>query len=72
MALTALTGLSQTSGVGLALRATTLLAVILRIRPNEASYLMIWVGVSALVGRLFCAFLADAIGRRWSGILAEP
>ncbi len=69
MALTALTGLSQTSGVGLALWATTLLVMILRIKPNEASYLMIWVAVTAFVGRLFCAFLADAIGRRWSGIL---
>jgi putative MFS transporter len=70
MALTALTALSQTSGVGLALWATTLLVMIVRVKPNEASYLMIWVGVSAFVGRLFCAFLADAIGRRWSGILS--
>jgi MFS transporter, putative metabolite:H+ symporter len=70
MALTALTGLSQTSGVGLALWATTLLVMILRIKPSEASFLMIWVGVSAFVGRLFCAFLADTIGRRWSGIFA--
>jgi MFS transporter, putative metabolite:H+ symporter len=68
--LTALTGLSQTSGVGLALWSTTLLVMILRIRPNEASFLMMWVGISAFVGRLFCAFLADAIGRRWSGIFA--
>jgi len=70
MFLTALTGLSQTSGVGLALWATTLLVMIVRVNPNEASFLMIWVAVSAFVGRLFCAFLADAIGRRWSGILA--
>ena len=68
--LTALTGLSQTSGVGLALWATTLLMMILRIRPDEASYLMIWVGVTAFVGRLCCAALADTIGRRASGILA--
>jgi MFS transporter, putative metabolite:H+ symporter len=69
MVLTALTGLSQTSGVGLALWATTLLTMILRIKPNEASYLMFWVAVSAFVGRLFCAYLADTLGRRWSGIL---
>ncbi len=68
--LTALTGLSQTSGVGLALWSTTLLVMIARIRPNEASFLMMWVGVSAFVGRLFCSFLSDTIGRRWSGILA--
>ncbi len=68
--LTALVGLSQTSGVGLALWATTLLVMILRIRPNEASFLMMWVAVSAFVGRLCCSYLADAIGRRWSGILS--
>jgi MFS transporter, putative metabolite:H+ symporter len=68
--LTALVGLSQTSGVGLALWSTTLLVMIVRIRPNEASFLMMWVAASAFVGRLFCAYLADAIGRRWSGILA--
>jgi MFS transporter, putative metabolite:H+ symporter len=67
--LTALTGLSQTSGVGLALWATTLLVMIIRIRPNEASYLMMWVGISAFVG-LFCAWLADAVGRLRSGMLA--
>jgi MFS transporter, putative metabolite:H+ symporter len=68
--LTALTGLSQTSGVGLALWATTLLMMIVRVRPDQASYLMIWVGVTAFVGRLCCAALADTIGRRASGILA--
>jgi len=68
--LTALTSLMQTSGVGLALWATTLLVVIIKIKPNEASYLMIWVSLTAFVGRLFCSYLSDAIGRRWSGILA--
>jgi MFS transporter, putative metabolite:H+ symporter len=68
--LTALVGLSQTSGVGLALWSTTLLVMIVRIKPNEASFLMMWVAASAFVGRLFCAYLADALGRRWSGILA--
>jgi putative MFS transporter len=34
----------------------------------EASFLMIWVGLSAFVGRVTCAFLAEAMGRRWSGI----
>jgi putative MFS transporter len=68
--LTALVGLSQTSGVGLALWSTTLLVMIVRIKPNEASFLMMWVAASAFIGRLFCAYLADALGRRWSGILA--
>jgi putative MFS transporter len=70
VALVSLTGLSQTSGVGLALWAPTLLLLLLKTTPEEASFLMIWVGLSAFVGRLTCAYLADAMGRRWSGILA--
>jgi len=70
VALVCLTGLSQTSGVGLALWAPTLLLLLLRTTPAEASFLMIWVGMSAFVGRIVCAFLADAMGRRASGIFA--
>ncbi len=68
--LVCLTGLSQTSGVGLALWAPTLLLLLLHISPAEASFLMIWVGLSAFVGRLVCAYLADALGRRGSGFFA--
>jgi putative MFS transporter len=68
-ALVCLTGLSQTSGVGLALWAPTLLLLLLKIQPAEASHLMIWVGVSAFVGRIMCSFLPDLIGRRASGFL---
>jgi len=68
--LVCLTGLSQTSGVGLALWAPTLLLLLLHITPAEASFLMIWVGLSAFVGRLVCAYLADFMGRRASGIFA--
>jgi putative MFS transporter len=64
-----LIGLSQTSGVGLALWAPTLLLLLLKITPAEASYLMIWVGVSAFVGRVVCSFLPDLIGCRTSGML---
>src|SRR5271163_349276 len=70
VALVSLTGLSQTSGVGLALWAPTLLLLLLHTTPAEASFLMIWVGLSAFVGRVCCAFLPDLIGRRWSGILS--
>jgi putative MFS transporter len=70
VALVCLTGLSQTSGVGLALWAPTLLLLLLKITPAEASYLMIWVGLSAFVGRVVCSFLPDLIGRRTSGFLA--
>ena len=70
VALVCLTGLSQTSGVGLALWAPTLLLLLLHTTPAEASFLMIWVGLSAFVGRIVCAFLADFMGRRGSGIFA--
>jgi putative MFS transporter len=56
--------------VGLALWAPTLLLLLLHIGPAEASFLMIWVGVTAFVGRIVCAYLADTIGRRGSGFLA--
>ena len=70
VALVCLTGLSQTSGVGLALWAPTLLLLLLHTTAAEASFLMIWVGLSAFVGRIVCAFLADFLGRRGSGIFA--
>src|ERR1700721_2713705 len=70
VALVCLTGLSQTSGVGLALWAPTLLLLLLRTTAAEASFLMIWVGLSAFVGRVACAFLSEAMGRRWSGMTA--
>ena len=70
VALVCLTGLSQTSGVGLALWAPTLLLLLLHTTAAEASFLMIWVGLSAFVGRIVCAFLADFVGRRGSGIFA--
>ncbi len=68
--LVCLTGLSQTSGVGLALWSPTLLLLLLHTTPAEASFLMIWVGLSAFVGRIVCSFLADWMGRRGSGIFA--
>jgi MFS transporter, putative metabolite:H+ symporter len=70
VALVSLTGLSQTSGVGLALWAPTLLLLLLHTTAAEASFLMIWVGLSAFVGRVTCAFLSELMGRRWSGIFA--
>ena len=68
--LVCLTGLSQTSGVGLALWGPTLLLLLLKITPAAASGLMIWVALSAFVGRVACMFLPDLIGRRSSGFVA--
>jgi putative MFS transporter len=59
-----LTGISQTGTVGLSLWLTTLLVLVLKISPVEASWLIIWVGVVSIFGRLFCAWMSDAIGRR--------
>jgi MFS transporter, putative metabolite:H+ symporter len=64
MIVACLTGISQTGTVGLTLWLTTLLVLVLKITPAEASYLVIWVGVSSIIGRFFCAWLSDAVGRR--------
>ena len=63
------TGLSQTGGVGLLLWITTLFVLVLKITPAEASYLMIYVSLLGIAGRLLCSYLSDAIGRRASGML---
>lgn len=62
-----LTGLSQTGGVGLLLWITTLFVLVLRITPAEASYLMIYVSIIGIMGRLFCSYLSDAIRRKAAG-----
>jgi putative MFS transporter len=63
------TGLSQTGGVGLLLWITTLFVLVLKITPAEASYLMIYVSLVGIAGRLVVSYLSDAIGRRASGML---
>ena len=64
LAVACLTGISQTGTVGLTLWLTTLLVLVLRVSPNHASYLVIWVGVISILGRLFCSWMSDAMGRR--------
>ena len=70
MAVACLTGISQTGSVGITLWLTTLLVLILKIKPNEASYLVVWVGVVSIAGRFFCAWMSDAMGRRRSVVVA--
>ena len=65
-----LTGLTQTGGVALALWMVTLLVMVLKITPAEASKLVIWVSMSAIAGRFFCSYISDAWERRWSGIFS--
>jgi MFS transporter, putative metabolite:H+ symporter len=70
VALSVLTSLGcQSGGVGIGLWATTLLVLILKIKPAEAAYLMIFPGLAALIGRFLFCYLSDAIGRRPSGVL---
>jgi putative MFS transporter len=65
-----LTGLTQTGGVALALWLVTLLVMVLKITPPEASKLVIWISISAIAGRFFCSWISDAWGRRGSGIFS--
>jgi putative MFS transporter len=65
-----LTGLTQTGGVGLALWLVTLLVMVLKVTPAEASGLVIWISISAILGRFFCSWISDALGRRGGGILS--
>ena len=64
MAVACLTGISQTGTVGLSLWLTTLLVLVLKISPGEASGMIVWVSVSAIFGRFFCAWMSDGLGRR--------
>jgi MFS transporter, putative metabolite:H+ symporter len=61
--------LSQTGGVGILMWITALFVMVLKITPAEASYLMIWVGVLGIFGRIIASWMSDAFGRRWSGFL---
>jgi putative MFS transporter len=61
--------LSQTGGVGILMWITALFVMVLKITPAEASYLMIWVGVLGIVGRIVASWMSDTFGRRWSGFL---
>jgi MFS transporter, putative metabolite:H+ symporter len=62
-----LIGLSQTGAVGLALWMITLLVLLLKITPAQASFLAIWIGLIGIPGRAFGAWLSDAFGRRYAG-----
>jgi putative MFS transporter len=70
LAVSSLTGLTQTGNVGLTMWITTLLVLVLKIGPSDASFLVIWVGVAGIAGRFFCAWLSDAMGRRASVAVA--
>jgi putative MFS transporter len=65
-----LTGLTQTGGASLGLWGATLLVIVLNITPARAAFLMVWVGLTGIVGRFFIAALIEPLGRRGAGTLA--
>jgi putative MFS transporter len=66
----ALTGLSQTGGVGLGLWQVTLLVMVLKVSPAQASELGIWIALMAIAGRFLCSWISDAWGRRAGGVFS--
>jgi putative MFS transporter len=64
-----LTGLSQTGAVGNTLWGVTLLVLVLKVSPAEASRLSIWLALIGIPGRVFGSWLSEACGRRWAGSL---
>ena len=63
-----LTGLTQTGLAGMALWQTTLFVLVLGVTPAEASYLVIWVSVAGILGRIFMTSIIDVLGRRRAGL----
>ncbi len=65
-----LTGLTQTGGVALALWLVVLLTMVLHIGPAEASGLVIWYSILGVLGRFFCSWMSDALGRRMGVVVS--
>jgi MFS transporter, putative metabolite:H+ symporter len=63
-----LTGLTQTGGAGLGLWQTTLFMLVLKVSPAQASYLVIWASLFAILGRVCVTCIIDVFGRRPTGI----
>jgi len=64
-----LTGLTQTGGASLGLWGATLLVIVLNTTPAHAAGLMVWVGVTGILGRFFVTALIEPMGRRGAGTL---
>src|SRR5215470_17011000 len=62
-----LTGLTQTGGASFALWGATLLVIVLNTTPAHAAFLMVWVGLSGILGRFFITTLIEPLGRRGAG-----
>src|SRR5207245_5513810 len=64
-----LTGLTQTGGFAIGVWGPTLLVLVLAASPEHAAFLMIFVNVSAVIGRFFITALIEPLGRRGSATL---
>src|SRR5207302_702819 len=64
-----MTGLTQTGGASLGLWGATLLVIVLNTSPAHAAFLMVFVGLSGIVGRFFITALIEPLGRRGAGTL---
>jgi putative MFS transporter len=64
-----LTGLTQTGGYSAGVWGPTLLVLVLGTSPEHAAFLMIFVNVSAIIGRFFITALIEPLGRRGAGAL---
>jgi MFS transporter, putative metabolite:H+ symporter len=62
---------AQTGYYGFQLWAPTLLVQLLGITPARAAFLMIFVNLAGLFGRIGLSYLSDAIGRKGSGAIAS-
>jgi len=61
-----LAGLSGTGITGFLLWQVTLFVMVMHVTPTQASGLVIWLSLGQIVGRFFCSWISDAIGRRAS------
>src|SRR5438093_4841429 len=66
-----LTGLTQTGGFSIGVWGPTLLVLVLvpQITAEHAAFLMIFVGLSGIIGRFFITTLIEPLGRRGSATL---
>src|ERR1700687_1110115 len=62
---------AQTGFYGLTMWAPTLLVQVLGITPARASFLLIFVNLAGLFGRIGLSYLSDAIGRKATGAIAS-
>src|SRR5918995_2170498 len=57
----------QTTLYGIVLWGSTLLVLVLGVSPVQASFMFIFIGLAAFVGRIVFAIVSEAIGRKLTG-----